>query len=221
MSDWTLAFPALAALDATSRQALQAASQPVDLPAGITVFHEGSPCQLYLFLLEGRLRVQKLAENGREITLYRVESGDTCIVTTACLMSGRAYNAEGVTETPVHAMGLPVPAFRQLLAESAGFRDFVFSTYGERIADLLLLIEEVSFGRIDQRLAGSLLTLPKQDGVLAITHQELAVELGSAREVISRQLKEFERRGWISLARGQIRLQDEPALRQLADKHAV
>ncbi len=218
MSDWTGSFAALAGLDDASRQLLQAHSQAVRVAEGTVLFREGSPCQAYLFLLEGQIRVQKVGENGREITLYRVEAGETCIVTTACLMSGTDYDAEGVAETAIAAQALPIPAFRQLLATSAAFRDFVFRAYGSRIADLLLLIEEVSFGRIDQRLAACLLQRARGQSALSLTHQEVAAELGSAREVISRQLKDFERRGWIQLGRGQLQLLDSGALQQLAGK---
>ncbi|WP_052694314.1 Crp/Fnr family transcriptional regulator [Aquitalea pelogenes] len=218
MSDWTRDFAILDALDEASRTQLLAHSHAMQAPAGTVLFREGSPCQAYLFLLQGQIRVQKVGENGREITLYRVESGQTCIVTTACLMSGNDYDAEGVAETAIHAQALPIPAFRQLLADSASFRDFVFRAYGSRIADLLLLIEEVSFGRIDQRLAACLLQRARGQAALSTTHQELAAELGSAREVISRQLKEFERRGWIRLGRGQLQLLDAGALQQLAGK---
>lgn len=218
MSDWTRDFAILDGLDAASRAQLLAHSHAMQAPAGTVLFREGSPCQAYLFVQEGQIRVQKVGENGREITLYRVESGQTCIVTTACLMSGTDYDAEGVAETAICAQALPIPAFRQLLASSAAFRDFVFRAYGSRIADLLLLIEEVSFGRIDQRLAGCLLQRARGQNALSITHQELAAELGSAREVISRQLKEFERRGWIRLGRGQLQLLDAGALQQLTGK---
>lgn len=218
MSDWTGSFAALAGLDDASRQLLQAHSQAVRVAEGTVLFREGSPCQAYLFVLEGQIRVQKVGENGREITLYRVEAGETCIVTTACLMSGTDYDAEGVAETAIAAQALPIPAFRQLLATSAAFRDFVFRAYGSRIADLLLLIEEVSFGRIDQRLAACLLQRARGQSALSLTHQEVAAELGSAREVISRQLKDFERRGWIQLGRGQLQLLDSGALQQLAGK---
>lgn len=218
MSDWTHAFTALDGLDDASRQALQTHSHAVSAAEGSVLFREGSPCQAYLFVQQGQIRVQKLGENGREITLYRVEAGETCIVTTACLMSGKDYDAEGVAESAIAAQALPIAAFRQLLASSAAFRDFVFCAYGSRIADLLLLIEEVSFGRIDQRLAACLLQRARGQPGLSLTHQELAAELGSAREVISRQLKEFERRGWIHLGRGQLQLLDAGALQQLAAK---
>lgn len=215
-NDWTASVPATASLDEATRARLRTLARPVALPAGTRVFGEGGACQAYLILLAGQLRVQKVGENGREIVLYRVEPGESCIVTTSCLMSGTAYDAEGIAETDVQAQALPLAGFRALLAESAGFREFVFKAYGTRIGDLLLLIEEVAFGRIDQRLAARLLELGGQPGSIQATHQELAVELGTAREVVSRQLKEFERRGWVSLGRGQLQIVNRGALDALA-----
>ncbi|MBI3445632.1 MAG: Crp/Fnr family transcriptional regulator [Magnetospirillum sp.] len=214
--DWIRLVPALAGLDEPTRARLRVLTRAATLPAGTRVFGEGSPCQAYLILLDGQVRVQKVGESGREIVLYRVEPGETCIVTTACLMSGIDYDAEGIAETDIEARILPDSGFRELLSQSAAFRDFVFKAYGSRISSLLMLIEEVAFGRIDQRLAACLLARAKGSGEIGATHQDLAVELGSAREVISRQLKDFERRGWVRLGRGLVGIADAAALESLA-----
>lgn len=169
-----------------------------------------------LILIAGCIRVQKTGLSGREIILYRVGPGETCIVTTACLMCGIDYDAEGVAETDIYARALPVAQFRALLGSSEMFRDFVFRTYGTRISGLLALIEEVAFGSIDHRLAASLLGYAKGRPEAAATHQELAVELGTAREVVSRRLKDFERKGWIRTGRGVVHLLDEAELKALA-----
>jgi CRP/FNR family transcriptional regulator len=165
-------------------------------------------------VLEGSVRVQKLAENGREITLYRVESGGSCVLTTSCLLARERYPAEGITETEVIAAMIPLALFEKALDTSAGFRRFVFSTYAQRISHLILLVEEVAFGRIDERLAQCLLEMREVDNTVEATHQVLAAELGTAREVISRQLKEFERRGWIALQRGRIEILQPDNLRR-------
>ena len=216
IGDWTASVLAIALLDEATRARLRSLTRPIAALAGTRIFGEGSPCSAYLILLSGQLRVQKVGENGREIVLYRVEPGETCIVTTACLMSGTNYDAEGIAETDIQAQALPMFGFRELLAESVSFRDFVFKTYGTRISSLLMLIEEVAFGRIDQRLAACLLQIGKGNDRVDATHQELAVELGTAREVVSRQLKEFERRGWVQLGRGHLLLLNTRALDLLA-----
>jgi len=125
---------------------------------------------------------------------------------------------QAIAETEVTALAVPRACFDALLAESPRFRDFVFSAYASRLTDLLLLVEEVAFGHIDARLAERLLELSDASGALTLTHQDLAVELGTAREVISRQLKEFERHGYVRRERGRIEIVDAPALREIAAK---
>lgn len=216
VAHWLERFPLLReAGDPAAREVL-AGARELRVPAGTTVFRVGDPCRNYLLVLEGCVRVQQVAPNGREIVLYRVREGESCILTTSCLMGDTHYVAEGVTETEVRAMGIPAAHFQHALERSPGFRRFVFDGYGRRIAALMRLIEELVFGKVDVRLAKRLLTLAADGRRIELTHQALAAELGSAREVISRQLKEFERRGWIALARGEIRLLDREALQHLA-----
>ncbi|MFA7430802.1 MAG: Crp/Fnr family transcriptional regulator [Rhodospirillaceae bacterium] len=213
--DLITTFPALSALDPSARRLLDDGARPVSLRPGMTVFTDGSACEAFLLVLEGSVRVQKVAENGREIVLYRVEPGQTCVLTTTCLLSQGIYGADGVTETAVRGVALAPGAFQALMATSEAFRRFVFAAYATRVSDLLLLIEEVAFGRIDQRLAAVLLDKAGTCGAVLATHQELAVELGSAREVISRQLKDFERRDLVALGRGRIDIQSVAGLEAL------
>ncbi len=213
---WPDAFPELAGLEPAVRARLAGEARPVTLPAGTTVFHDGDACNSYLLVLDGSVRVQKVSSGGREITLYRVGDGQTCILTTSCLLAGERYPAEGVTETEVRAIALPAALFQALLAESVVFRRFVFAVYARRIADLITLVEEVAFGRMDLRLAARLRDGDDGAGTVATTHQELAAELGTAREVVSRLLKDFEHRGLVALHRGRIELRDRDALARLA-----
>lgn len=209
-------FPCLARLSGDAGRAIVQAARVIDIAAGTILFQDGAACTSYVLVIDGSIRVQRTAENGREIVLYRVESGQACVLTTNCLITRDSYSAEGVAETDVKALILPAGAFRALLASSEAFRDFVFSAYATRIADLLLLIEEVAFGRIDMRLAAWLGQRADQTGLVRATHQEIAVELGTAREVISRQLKEFERKGWLDIQRGRLEVKNRPALQSLA-----
>lgn len=186
------------------------------IPPGTSVFHADDTCRNYLFVLAGSVRVQKIAGNGREIVLYRVGPGETCLLTTSCLIAKERYPAEGVTETEVHAVALPDERFHEALAISPEFRAFVFAAFGARMADLMLLIEAIAFGRGDARLAQRLLELGAAPGEVAATHQQLAAELGTAREVVSRLLKEFEHRGLVRLARGRIVIADREGLQALA-----
>lgn len=214
--DWISRFPGLTTLSPAERKLVGERAQVVSLPAQTTVFAPGLPAESFLLVLDGTVRVQQTSAGGREIVLYRVSGGESCIMTTACLLSQDTYNAEGVTETPVEAVAIPKSAFDELMGRSSEFRRFVFSDYANRITDLLHVVEEVAFERIDKRLAQKLLELADAEGRIGATHQELATELGTAREVVSRHLKEFQRRGWLALTRGQIRLSEPKALRQLA-----
>jgi CRP/FNR family transcriptional regulator len=214
--DWLAHFPELARIEDPEFRRLAASAQVIAVPAGVTVFRPGDACQSYLLVLTGSVRVQKVSETGREIVLYRVGPGESCILTTSCLIAGERYPADGVTETDVTAVSLPVAAFQRAVATSEAFRRFVFASFGERMANLMVLVEAVAFGRMDARLAERLLALAGPGGRISATHQQLAAELGSAREVVSRLLKEFERHGWLALERGQITVLDRAGLGRLA-----
>lgn len=202
--------------DAVAQRVLRDAV-PMHVPAGTVLFRPGDACSLYLLLTEGTVRVQLVTGSGHQIVLYRVEQGETCVLTTSCLIAHEAYGAEGVAETDVKGLGLRAEQFEELLGQSAEFRRIVFADFGHRLADLMVLLDEVAFRRIDARLADWLLQTSEREGpVLQRTHQEVALELGTAREVVSRQLKEFERESLVSLARGRIDLLDPAALRQIA-----
>ena len=193
--------------------------QTVAVPAGQTVFHQGDACEQYLVVLQGCVRVQALSEAGREIVLYRVRDHESCVITTSCLLGHESYPAEGVTEVETRALVIPRPVFDQALEQSAGFRHFVFQNQGARLSDLIRRVEEVAFGRMDAKLARLLLDWAgEHDGRVELTHQQLATELGTAREVVSRQLKQFEKKGWILGGRGLLAIADRAALAALAEK---
>ena len=202
--------------DAELAQALADAAQPVSAPAGTQLFAPGSPCRQFLLLLDGVVRVQALSKNGREIVLYRIRPGESCVVTASCLLGSIAYPATGIAETPIQGAILPTPVFERLLAESPAFRSFVFSAYAARLTDLVARIEEIALERIDIRLARLLLQLASpMTNTVERTHQDLATDLGSAREVVSRQLKTFEQSGWVELQRRHVHLLDRRALEAL------
>ncbi|MGB0712024.1 MAG: Crp/Fnr family transcriptional regulator [Gammaproteobacteria bacterium] len=211
--DWTEHFPSLPMDDAPS---IRAAAQRVSVPAGAIVFRTGDVCERYILVISGSARVRRLSADGKEIVLYRVESGQSCILTTSCLLAGEHYPAEALAETDLDAVLIPAEAFDRGMAESSAFRRFVLSAYGERVTSLISLVEGVAFRRIDSRLASCLLQRGQRADGLRCTHQNLALELGTAREVISRQLKQFEREGLLSLHRGRIELANPEGLRGLA-----
>ena len=220
MSDnWIERFPDLAALPPQDQQQLAARANRVTLPAGTTVFAPGVAAESFLLILSGTVRVQQVSPGGREIVLYRVTGGETCIMTTSCLLADENYAADGITETDVDAIAIPKAAFEDAIAQSPGFRRLVFSDYSRRISDLMHVVEEVAFERLDKRLAQRLLARAGAKTTIEVTHQDLATELGSAREVVGRLLKELERRGWVALSRGRIELREPAELKALAERN--
>ncbi len=210
----------LAEMAQQARDVLARQARAVRVAADTALFHPGEACTQYLIVLEGAVRVQLRAENGREIMLYRVGPGQTCVLTTMALLSGAPYEAEGRTETDVRALALPVAAFDELLATSGAFRRFVFSALAMRISDLMHLVGQVAFARLDARLAAFLLHHVGGSGrgegcALRMTHQDIAAELGASREAVSRLLKGWERQGLVRLGRAEVRVVDAAGLRRL------
>jgi CRP/FNR family transcriptional regulator len=217
--EWVERFPGLSRLEPPIKELLLNRSSIISAPEGNIIFGPGNSPENMLFLLDGTVRVQQVSETGHEIVLYRIHAGQSCVLTTACLLAYDDYSAEGITETAVRAAAVPRAVFDDLVAQSKSFRDFVFAAFSKRITDLFLMIDEVAFQRIDVRLAHKLIELSDDKDIIATTHQKLSVELGTAREVISRQLQEFQRRGWIEQARGRVALIKRADLEHLADHH--
>lgn len=213
---WKQVLPQLADIDTAVKGGFLAQAREITLPAQSVVFRQGDACGNYLLVLLGKVRVLTRALNGREIVLYRLGAGDSCVLTTACLFGNSRYPAEGITESEVTALALPAGVFHQALQDSAAFREFVFQSFTAHLAGVIALVEEVAFGRLDSRLARYLLNQCDAGQRVDTTHQALATELGSSREVISRLLKELELQGKLELRRGSIRLLDSAALRKLA-----
>lgn len=215
MLDWIERFDGLEQLPEDIREILISGSKIVNVPAGTHVFAPGDPADNLLLLLEGSVRVQQHSDTGRDVFLYRVHAGESCVLTTACMLSFDNYSADGIAETNVSAVAIPRATFDDLTARSSIFREFIFKTYSQRIMGLFKLIDDIVFRRVDVRLAARLLELAENDVVRA-THQVLGTELGTAREVISRTLAEFQKRGWVEQARGEIHLVGRSALERMA-----
>jgi CRP/FNR family transcriptional regulator len=205
-------YPVLSALPAPLHSQLVRHAQPEHLAAGMPVFDERQQCQGFPLILKGSIRVYKSAPNGRELPLYRVAVGETCIITASCLLGHTDYNARGVAEEATDMVLLPRSMFDDLLAHEP-FRGFVFQLFSERIAELMQLVEEVAFRRLDQRLAALLLGKGK---IVHATHQQLADELGSVREIVSRLLRGFAAQDLVTLGREQIEILSPAGLRRIA-----
>jgi CRP/FNR family transcriptional regulator len=208
-------FAVFRELSAPRLERVLAESQLVQAPAGTTLFDASQPCRGFPLLLEGSVRVAKFAPNGREILLYRVEPGQGCILSGGCLLGHSDYSARGVAERDVTLLSVPPALFQELLLESEPFRRFIFGMYGERLAEVIELVEEVAFRRLDERLAQLLI---HRGPLIEATHQKLADELGSVREIVSRLLRAFEERGWVKLERERISVLDPASLAALQAK---
>lgn len=211
--DWLELFPDLLALEPESKALLARYARIIEAPVGTIGYREGTPCGAYVLRLAGQSRVYKMSTSGREILLYRVGSGETCVLTTTCLLGNSDYPASTIVEEPIRDVIVPAAAFNQLMVESRVFRRFVMQNYGALISDLIVLLDEVAFHSLDARLAKLLLEEPSAQ--VNRTHQQLAAELGTAREVVSRQLKRLEQKGWVSLGRGHVEILDKAALEKM------
>lgn len=207
-------YPMLRELPAADRAGVLAMASVVHLPAGTVVFDEDQVCQGFPMLLSGNIRVIKAAPNGRELQLYRVMPGESCILTSSCLLGNTRYHARGITEQALEMVLLPAAAFHALLEKQESFRGYVFHLFSERLTDLMQLVSAVAFQKLDQRLAALLINKPEP---VHTTHQALADELGSAREIVSRLLKGFAEQGWVKLGREQIDITNAAALKKFAD----
>jgi CRP/FNR family transcriptional regulator len=206
-------FPALAALPAEELERLLRGAALHDIAEGTVLFDAHQPCTGFPLLLEGSVRVSKLAANGREIALYRVEPGQLCVLSGGCLLGAAPHAATGIAESRVQLLMLPPQVFDTLIRDSAAFRQFVFGTYGTRLVEMMAVVEDVAFRRLDVRLADLLVT---RGPVIHDTHQRLADDLGSVREVVSRVLRNFEQRGWVKLARERVTVAEPAALARFA-----
>ena len=207
-------YPMLGELPAVQLEELLANASSTRVPAGSVIFDENQACQGFPLLLAGSVRVIKASSNGRELQLYRVAPGESCILTSSCLLGRDHYHARGVVEQDAELVLLPAKVFRQLIASSEPFRNYVFDLFSDRLTDLMQLVSAVAFQKTDQRLAA---LLSGKISPIHATHQALADELGSVREIVSRLLKNFAEQGWVKLGREQIEVLDSDALKSYAE----
>ena len=206
-------YPVLREVDQALLQTALASARVVTLERGALIFNEFQPCNVFPFVLSGDLRVFKQSAGGRELTLYHVSAGDACIVSAGCLLGDGVYNAAGQVKEDVCLVMVSDQAFEALL-ESKAFRDFTFSLISRRLLHLMQLVEEVAFSKLDRRLAA---VLVRQGPALRVSHQELAGELGTVREMVTRMLNSFSDAGLIRLGRGQIEVIDREGLKELLE----
>lgn len=199
------------ALSGEARETFVQAASLHRFPSGMTVIQPGQNVEAYLYVIAGAVRMQLVGANGRVVTLLRIEADQPCVLTTSCLFAHRPYPVEGITEGEVTALMLPIRIFDSLFSTSSAFREAVLRAFSERVGEIIVAMETNLFESVPARLARALNTAARE-GIVRQTHAELAVEIGSAREVVSRQLARFAERGLITLQRGAIEIRDAAAL---------
>jgi CRP/FNR family transcriptional regulator, anaerobic regulatory protein len=209
-------LPVLQRADAQLKREFQQASFYARIPAGRDVFIEGDRADAIALLISGVVRVYKIGETGREITLYRFGRGESCILTANAILSQGLFPAIATVEQEAEAVMVPAEAFRDWVRRSDPWRDFVFDLFSQRLATVMAIVDEVAFRRLDTRIAAFLLERSREENLIHITHQEIAAELGSSREVISRILEDFASLGLIRSTRGLIEVLDPKILQNRA-----
>lgn len=203
------AFGALDRLEPALLDQVKSGGEEVQMPSGSWLFRLGDRCDGFGFVIDGRVKVSVSSESGREMVLYRVRPGESCTVTVSCLINNNPYPAVGIAEEDLVAVSIPQALFNDLVERSPVFRQFVLEVFSTRVNHLMELINEVAFNKLDQRLASRLLELGP---VVTMTHQEIAGELGTSREIVSRLLENFADQGLVSLGRKRIEIADASML---------
>jgi CRP/FNR family transcriptional regulator len=185
----------------------------ISMKKGEKVFTEGEGCGRLGFIISGIIKVFKDSPSGRSMTLYRIGRGESCMLSMSCALSNPIHQASAMVEEDAWVITLRPDIFRALMNNSEDARNYVFTQFALRMTDNMMLIEEVVFKRMDQRLADLLIERSQsRNAIIKMTHEELATELGTAREVISRLLKELELSGLVKLQRGSIEVLDVKGL---------
>jgi len=209
-------FPFISELDSGVRQEFRSACTLQTIQQGSQLAGSGTACRFMTFVLAGCIKIFKLSPEGREITLFRVTPGDCCIMSAACILSGKPFSAMAVAEEAVTAVMVPGAAFADFFSRSAELRRFIMGMFADRFDAMAMLLEEVTFNRMDKRLA-KFLVQKRHQGKLETTHEAIAFELGTAREVISRLLSDFQKKGYVRLSRGAVSVESPEGLLRLSE----
>ncbi len=188
----------------------------ITLPKGSVIFRAGDAAEGFALVLSGRVEVFLTGASGREVMLYAVEPGETCVQTTLSLLGAAQYSGEGVAASDLRLVMIPRAEFAALIGRSESFRGLVFGAFAARMADMVGLLERVAFQSVESRLAG--LLVGRGARVVHLTQAQIAAQIGTAREVVSRRLDAMVKEGLIETARGEIRLLDRARLERLAGR---
>lgn len=203
LSDLQRTYPFLNNLSNAETENILNYSIHKKIPAGENIFSKGDSCSFFALVLTGKVRVYKSGETGREITLYRFGKGESCILTASCILSRNSFPAAAVTEEETEAILVPRELFREYVKQYDTWRNYFFDVLSERLSEVMEIVNEIAFRKMDARIA-EYLAGASIDSIVNMTHQQIAAELGTSREVVSRILSDFERTKLVKLDRGKI-----------------
>lgn len=212
---WLQQFPLLERMQARDLDRLKKVVHFPVLEPGQVAYQRDWPCPDYVMCVDGRTRVYTAEREGREMLIYNVEGGGSCVLTTQCILTNSTFPAESVAEVHTNLAAIPKHSFRKFMTEIPAFRDFVMADYVKLLHKMFSVIDTIVFASVEQRLARRLLVDASSEGFVQKTHQQLAQDIGSGREIISRRLSDWERKGWIRGERGQIEILDGAAIASL------
>lgn len=197
--------------DSRLRDALLKEGRLMEIEKGKAIMEPGQFIKMVPIILEGSIKVLRMDEEGRELFLYYLEPGQTCALSLTCCSASKPSEIKAVAEEDSVILAIPVQVHERWSDEFKQWKDYVSSTYQSRFQEMLETLDAVAFKRMDERLMRYIVTKMKQAKAneLHTTHQEIASELGTSREVISRLLKQLEKKKWIELGRNVIYIRDD------------
>ncbi len=215
-------LPMLKNTNSQVREAYEEHSIIQKYKAGEILSFEGQECAYFFVVLSGDIRVYKLGENGREVSLYHIRSNQSCILTAFSILTQTDFPAYAVAEEDVEMVLIPAPIFREWVDHFAIWKEHLFNTLSLRVTEILDTLDRVAFQRVDARIAQFLVNTVNGNGnMIEMTHENMARELGTSRVVVSRILENFERRDWISLSRAKVTVLNKKALLYLSKNNGT
>lgn len=199
----------LNALDEKAKEAISHHLRINDYEAGYKLINSGQACLGFSFILKGILRVYRINDEGREVTLYKLKQGDSCFLTTLCILSDEENYAFVEVEEDATLAFIPMEIFKEYILEDKAYLKYIFKNLYGKFDHVINALEKITFDSIEKRIIHYLKQAAKKTSGIAIiytTHEKIAIDIGSSREVVSRTLKNLEKSGIIELARGKIKI---------------
>lgn len=176
---------------------------------GTFVSMQGDNCNYFPIIKSGTIRVYKISPGGQEMTLYRIKKGESCILTISCLLSNNKFPAVAIVEQDCEVILVPAKVITDWMNRFTIWNEYIYDYLSKVLITVISLVEDITFKRVDIRIAEYLMTAFHAKGkIIKATHQQIAADLGTAREVVSRILKDFEKQKFISLKRGKLIIED-------------